>query len=230
MTSKSLSHRMNLESILIFLKSLAKNNNRDWFEKNKPKYLKVKLAFEDFLESLHSELLKFDESLAGLNPRKLGFRIYRDVRFSKDKKPYKLNMGAGFSSKGKMEQEPGFYVHIQPNNQSFVAGGFYMPDAEKLAKIRQEIDYNPESLKRVLADKKFRRIFPKGLDDFDSLKKAPKGYPKDHPHVDWLRHKSFIVSHYFSDKEVADKKFVKKLAEVCKTLKPLNDFLISAIS
>jgi uncharacterized protein (DUF2461 family) len=82
----------------------------------------------------------------------------------------------------------------------------------------------------VLSDKKFRRIFPKGLDDFDSLKKAPKGYPKDHPHVDWLRHKSFIVSHYFSDKEVADKKFAKKLAEVCKTLKPLNDFLSSAIS
>ncbi len=204
MTSKSLSHSMNLGTILTFLKSLAKNNNRDWFEKNKLKYLEAKLAFEDFLEALHAELLKFDESLAGLNPRKLGFRIYRDVRFSKDKKPYKLNMGAGFSSKGKMEQEPG--------------------------KIRQEIDYNPESLKRVLSDKKFRRIFPKGLDDFDSLKKAPKGYPKDHPHVDWLRHKSFIVSHYFSDKEVADKKFVKKLTEVCKTLKPLNDFLTSAIS
>lgn len=230
MTSKSLSHSMNLGTILTFLKSLAKNNNRDWFEKNKLKYLEAKLAFEDFLEALHAELLKFDESLAGLNPRKLGFRIYRDVRFSKDKKPYKLNMGAGFSSKGKMEQEPGFYVHIQPNNQSFVAGGFYMPDAEKLAKIRQEIDYNPESLKRVLSDKKFRRIFPKGLDDFDSLKKAPKGYPKDHPHVDWLRHKSFIVSHYFSDKEVADKKFVKKMGEVCKTLKPLNDFLNAAIS
>ncbi len=219
-----------MEQILKFLKAIAKNNNREWFEKNKPKYLEAKLAFEDFLEALHPELLKFDDSLAGLNPRKLAFRIYRDVRFSKDKKPYKVNMGAGFSSKGKMEQEPGFYVHIQPTNQSFVAGGMYMPDADNLAKIRQEIDYNPESLKKVLADKKFRRLFPNGLDDFDSLKKAPKGYPKDHPHVDWLRHKSFIVSHYFTDKEVADKKFVKKLGEICRTLKPLNDFLTSAIS
>lgn len=221
---------MNFPIILSFLKLIAKNNNRDWFEKNKPKYLLAKLEFENFLEELYVELLKFDDSLAGLNPRKLGFRIYRDVRFSKDKKPYKINMGAGFSPQGKMEQEPGYYVHIQPNNQSFVAGGMYMPDAENLAKIRQEIDYNPEALKKVLLDKKFKKAFAKGLDNFDSLKKAPKGYPKDHPHMDWLKHKSFIVTHYFSDKEVADKKFVKILAGVCKTLKPLNEFLTGAIS
>jgi uncharacterized protein (TIGR02453 family) len=221
---------MNFPLTFSFLKSIAKNNNREWFEKNKPKYLVVKAEFENFLEAIHAELVKFDEGLAGLNPRKAGFRIYRDVRFSKDKKPYKINVGAGFSANGKMEQEPGYYIHIQPNNQSFVAGGLYMPDAANLAKIRQEIDYNPEALKKILADRKFKKVFPKGLDDFDSLKKAPKGYPKDHPHVAWLRHKSFVVTHYFSDKEVADKKFVKKLAEVCKTLKPLNNFLNSAIS
>jgi uncharacterized protein (TIGR02453 family) len=221
---------MNSEVISTFLKSLAKNNNRDWFEKNKPKYLLAKEEFENFLEALHAELLKFDEGLAGLNPKKLGFRIYRDVRFSKDKSPYKINMGAGFSPQGKMVQEPGYYIHIQPNNESFVAGGLYMPDAENLAKIRQEIDYNSEAFNKILSNKKFSSSFPKGLDDFDRLKTAPKGYAKDHPQLELLKNKSFIVSHYFTDKELTDKKFPKKVAEVCKTLKPLNDFLNSAIS
>lgn len=218
-----------MENILKFLKAIAKNNNREWFEKNKPTYLQVKESFDDFLEALHKELLKFDESLAALNPRKMGFRIYRDVRFSKDKSPYKINMGAGFSAGGKMMQEPGYYIHIQPNNQSFLAGGFYMPDAEKLAKIRQEIDYNAEAFTKILKNKKFKATFPNGLDDFDKLKTAPKGYAKDHPQLEFLKHKSFIVSHYFTDKEVAEKNFPKKVAEVCKTLKPLNDFLKEAV-
>src|SRR5688572_31206626 len=117
-----------MEQILKFLKAIAKNNNRDWFEKNKLTYLEVKSQFEDFLETFHSELIKVDETLASLNPRKQGFRIYRDVRFSKDKRPYKVNMGAGFSPRGKMEQEPGFYIHIEPG-KSFIAAGLYMPDS-----------------------------------------------------------------------------------------------------
>jgi uncharacterized protein (TIGR02453 family) len=221
---------MDLTIVLAFLKSIAKNNNREWFEKNKPKYLIVKEEFESFVEALYTELVKFDESLAGLNPKKLGFRIYRDVRFSKDKSPYKINMGAGFSPKGKMVQEPGYYIHLQPNNESFIAGGLYMPDAENLTKIRQEIDYNSEAFNKILSNKKFKSSFPKGLDDFDRLKTAPKGYAKDHPQVEVLKNKSFIVSHYFTDKEVVDKKFAKKVAEVCKTMKPLNDFLVEAIS
>src|SRR5690242_1183283 len=103
---------MDNAAALKFLKDIAKNNNRSWFEKNKPRYLEVKNGFDDFLEAVHKELVKFDDSLAGLNPRKIAFRIYRDVRFSKDKRPYKTNMGAGFSSKGKMEQEPGYYIHL----------------------------------------------------------------------------------------------------------------------
>ena len=218
---------MDFNIILPFLKSLAKNNNREWFEKNKPKYIVAKTHFEDFLEMLHKELVKFDESLAGLNPRKLGFRIYRDVRFSKDKRPYKVNMGAGFSEHGKMEQEPGYYIHIEPG-KSFIAGGFYMPDSEKLSKIRQEIDYNTNDFLKILNDKKFKKVFP-SLDDFDKLKTAPKGYPKDHPHLDLLKHKSYIVSHPFMDKEVVDKKFVKNAAEIAKQIKTLNDFLKQAV-
>jgi uncharacterized protein (TIGR02453 family) len=203
-----------MENILKFLKAISKNNNREWFEKNKPKYLTVKLEFEDFLEQLHKELLKFDESLGGINPRKLAFRIYRDVRFSKDKRPYKVNMGAGMSEHGKMEQEPGYYIHIEPG-KSFVAGGIYMPDNEKLAKIRQEIDYNTKGFQKILNDKKFKKLFP-ALGDFDKLKTAPKGYPKDHPNIDLLKYKSYIVSHNFTDAEVANENFVKK------SLKPVE--------
>lgn len=219
---------MNFNLILKFLKELAKNNNREWFEKNKPTYLEAKVEFENFLEAFHKELLKFDEGLAGLNPRKLGFRIYRDVRFSKDKRPYKVNMGAGFSPGGKMMQEPGYYIHIEPG-KSFVAAGLYMPDPANLAKIRQEIDYSAKDFLKILNDKKFKKYFD-GLDDFDRVKTAPKSYPKDHPQIEILKNKSYISSHNFSDVEVKDKNFAKHVAEVCKAIKPLNDFLKEAIA
>jgi uncharacterized protein (TIGR02453 family) len=220
---------MDFDPILKFLQRLAKNNNRAWFEKNKPVYLEAKVGFDQFLEKLLEELIKLDEGLAGLNPKKLAFRIYRDVRFSKDKKPYKVNLGAGFSPGGKMIQEPGYYLHIQPGNKSFLAGGLYMPDADNMTKIRQEIDYNTENLLKILNDGKFRKLFP-ALDAFDKLKTAPKGYPRDHPHIELLKHKSFIVSHPFTDKEVKGKKFVKQVAETAKVIKPLNDFLKDAIA
>lgn len=218
---------MKLKRILSFLSQIRRNNNREWFEKNKSRYLEAKQLFEDFLEALHKELLKFDESLAGLNPRKQAFRIYRDVRFSKDKRPYKVNMGAAFSPRGKMEQEPGYYIHLEPGN-CFVAGGLYMPSAENLAKVRQEIDYNGEALLRILNSRNFKKYFS-GLDDFDKLKTVPKGYAKDHPLIDLLRHRSFVVSHAFSDEEVSQEKFVKKVATACRAMKPFNDFLKTAL-
>jgi uncharacterized protein (TIGR02453 family) len=137
-------------------------------------------------------------------------------------------MGAGFSAHGKMDQEPGYYIHIQPGG-CFIAGGMYMPNAENLSKIRQEIDYNAHDFLKLLNDKKFKKDFP-SLDDFDKLKTAPKGYPKDHPHLDLLKHKSFIVSHSFTDKEVLEKKFVKHAADKAKLIKTLNDFLSNAIA
>jgi uncharacterized protein (TIGR02453 family) len=219
---------MDFPFILKFLKDLAKHNDRDWFEKNKPKYLEAKAGFEDFLEAAHKEFLKFDDGLAGLNPRKLGFRIYRDVRFSKDKRPYKTNMGGSFSPGGKLIQEPGYYIHIQPGNQSFVAAGIYMPSPENLASIRQEIDYSTDKFLKILNNKKFKSLYPE-LDDFDKLKTAPKGYPKDHPHIDLLKHKSYIVTHMYTDAQVSDPKFIKNLADAAKTVKPLNDFLKEAL-
>ncbi|MDZ4716238.1 MAG: DUF2461 domain-containing protein [Cytophagales bacterium] len=218
---------MDFSQILKFLRALAKNNNRDWFEKNKDQYLIAKENFEAFVGVYLQELIAFNPRLAGLNPKKLPFRIYRDVRFSKDKSPYKINMGAGFSPSGKMIQEPGYYIHIEPG-KSFLAGGMYMPDPGNLSKIRQEIDYNGDRLDKIIKEKNFKKWF-KGFDTFDKLKTAPKGYPKDHPRLDWLQHKSLIVSHAFTDAEVKDKKFLKKLTEGGKAMKPFNEFLKDAI-
>jgi uncharacterized protein (TIGR02453 family) len=220
---------MNFPHILKFLKDLSKNNDRAWFEKNKPRYLEAKQGFEDFVSALLQEFIKFDEKLAGLDARKLPFRIYRDVRFSKDKSPYKTNMGAGFSPNGKLVQEPGYYIHIEPGNKSFVAGGIYMPDAANLAKIRQEIDYNADKLLKIMKQGSFKKSFD-GFDDFDKLKTMPKGYAKDHPHIEILKHKSFIVSSAFTDKEVTDKSFLKAVSSKAKAIKPLNDFIRESLS
>jgi uncharacterized protein (TIGR02453 family) len=219
---------MDLAHILKFLQKLAKNNNRDWFEKNKGDYLQAKEEFEQFVAAFLTELIKFNPSLAGLNPKKLPFRIYRDVRFSKDKSPYKTNMGAGFSPNGKLVEEPGYYLHLQPGG-CFVAGGIYMPNPENLGKIRQEIDYNGDKLEKILKDKTFKKWF-KGFDEIDKLKTVPKGYGKDNARLDWLKNKSFIVSHYFSDTEVKDKNFLKKLVERSKAMKPLVEFLRESIA
>ena len=219
---------MNLQSILKFLKDLARHNDRAWFEKNKSRYLEAKTSFDSVVEAVLEQLQKFDAGLANLHAKKLPFRIYRDVRFSKDKRPYKTNMGAGFSPNGRLIQEPGYYLHIEPGNKSFIAGGIYMPDADNLAKIRQEIDYNPDSLKKILSAKKFKDLFG-GFDDFDKLKTAPKGYPKDHPNIDWIKLKSFIVTMQLTDRQVIDKKFLGQVTSACKNIKPLNDYIKDAL-
>jgi uncharacterized protein (TIGR02453 family) len=220
---------MNFEGALKFLKDLDKHNNREWFEKNKPKYIEAKEGFELFVGDLLEEMIKFDDSLTGLEARKLTFRIYRDVRFSKDKKPYKKNMSAAFSSTGKGLGSPGYYFHLEPGNKSFVGIGMFMPVPENLAKIRQEIDYNGAGLEKIFKAKEFKKNFVKFWDD-DKLKTAPKGYAKDHLHVEWLKLKSFIVTHEFTDRTLADKKFLKTLVTVMKSGKPLNDFLKEAVA
>lgn len=213
-----------MKNTLTFLKLLSKNNNRDWFEKNRPKYLIAKEEFEIFITDLLEDLKRFDGSLTGLEPKKLIFRIYRDVRFSKDKKPYKINFGAGVSSKGKGLGHPGYYLHIEPGGKSFAAGGLFMPEPEILAKVRQEIDYNGKALEKIMNNKKFKSLY-KDFWNEDKLKTAPKGYPKDHLYVEWLKLKSFIVTHEFPDAVVTDKNFRKKLVDAFKTVKTLNDFL-----
>jgi uncharacterized protein (TIGR02453 family) len=215
---------MNAENILKFLKSLARNNNRDWFEKNKENYLALKEGFETFVADVLTEMITFDPSLSGLDPRRLTYRIYRDVRFSKDKTPYKTNMSAAISSGGKTMGTPGYYFQLEPNGKSFVAAGLYMPQAETLTKVRQEIDYNGDRLQKILKDPKFKKVYS-GLWDGDALKSVPKGYAKDHPQIELLKLKSFLVEHPFSDEEVTGKTYKKKLIETMRTAQPLVEFL-----
>jgi uncharacterized protein (TIGR02453 family) len=218
-----------MEQTLKFLKSLSKNNNREWFEKNKPKYLIAKTEFENFVAELFSELSNFDHTLVGLDPKKLIFRIYRDVRFSKDKKPYKNNFGAAFSAKGKGMGVPGYYLHIEPGNKSFIAGGLFQPMPDVLQKVRQEIDYNCDNLKAIMQNKKFKKLYGDFWDE-DKLKRSPKGYPDDHPYIEWLKLKSFIVTTEIKDTELSAKSLKKSLAATFKITKPLNDFLAEALN
>lgn len=220
---------MDFNKTLEFLRKLSRNNNREWFEKNKAQYLEIKDEFELFVAELLHEMIAYDESLAGLDPKKLTFRIYRDIRFSKDKTPYKTFVSAGLSAAGKGTGIPGYYFQIEPGNKSMVASGLYLPSAENLSKIRQEIDYNGDQLADILKGKKFKKIFG-GLWDEDKLKTMPKGYPKDHPHIEFLKLKSFMVTHTFTDAEVKEKKFLKKLAESMRVAKPLNDFLTEGLA
>lgn len=212
-----------------FLKDLSRNNNREWFDKNKPRYQAIKADFDDYVANMLTSMIDFDPSLSGLDPKKLTFRIYRDVRFSKDKSPYKKNFSAAFSAVGKSMGKPGYYFHIQPGHESFVAVGLFQPVPELLAQIRQEVDYNGDRLEKIFKDKKFKTYFDKFWND-DALKTMPKGYPKDHPHADWLKLKSFIVTHNFKDDEVTDAKFMKRVLDAMKSAKPLNDFLTDAIA
>ena len=218
-----------MDSILSYLKTLAKHNDREWFEKNKSKYLEVREIFNEFVQRLYDDLVIMDESLEGLNPKKFVFRIYRDVRFSKDKRPYKTNFAAAFSRVGKGLGSPGYYLHIEPGNKSFVAGGVYMPEADKLAKVRQEIDYNGALLKKIMSDRKFKKWY-NGFWDGDQLKTIPRGYPKDHPDAALLKLRSFITSHEFTDTAVKDKKFRRDVVNAFTAVRPLNSFLSEALS
>lgn len=212
-----------MEATFKFLKQLAKNNQKEWFDANRKTYELCKAEFETVVKSVIDKSSAFDNTIAGLEAKKCLFRINRDVRFSKDKSPYKLNMGASISPGGKKEMGAGYYIHIQPG-KSFLAGGCYMPDPVALAKIRQEIDYNSADFKKIVNAKDFKTYF-KELSQEDKLKTAPKGYPKDHPELVYLQHKHFIVVHDLKDSQVTDKNFPAYAAKVFKAMLPLNVFL-----
>ncbi|HTF02748.1 MAG TPA: DUF2461 domain-containing protein [Bacteroidia bacterium] len=215
-------------STLDFLRKLKKNNNRDWFEKNKLHYAAAKDDVENNVGQILNEIRAFDKRISpDLIAKKCMFRIYRDVRFSKDKRPYKNNLGASMNPGGKVELAPGYYMHIEAGG-AFLAGGIWQPPAPELAKIRQEIDYNFDEFKKIIADKSFRKYFGE-FDQDDKLKTAPKGYPKDHPALDYLKLKSFVVVSQLTDKEVLSRNFTKNVATIFKAMLPLNNFLQRAL-
>ncbi len=213
-----------METSLKFLKQLAKNNSKEWFDVNRKTYELAKEEFIDVVKKTIDKSAAFDKGLAGLEAKKCLFRINKDIRFSKDKSPYKLNMGASMNPGGKKEMGAGYYIHIEPG-KSFLAGGCYMPPPDVLAKIRQEIDYNGADFKKILNAKDFKTYFKALSNENDKLKTAPKGYAKDHPDLDLLQHKHFIVVHPLKDTDVTDKNFPTYAAKVFKAMLPLNEFL-----
>jgi uncharacterized protein (TIGR02453 family) len=215
-------------STLTFLKNLKKNNNKEWFDKNKEKYLEAKDNVAKTIDAFLKEICLFDRKYNSLTSKDCLFRIYRDVRFSKDKRPYKNNLGASINVGGKKAVNAGYYLHIEPG-KSFLAGGIWMPQGDILKKIRQEIDYNSKQINKIISQKDFKNYFGK-LDEEYKLKTTPKGYDKDHPDIELLRLTSYIVWHEFTDKEIISSGFVKQLGKGSKLMKPLLDFLNTAIS
>lgn len=208
------------KSNLDFLKELQENNNRQWFNENKDRYLQSLQNTIEFTDSLISEMSRYDRIETPSGKKSL-FRIYRDVRFSKDKSPYKSYWG-GRMKRATPYRRGGYYFQIEPGN-SFAAGGFWRPDPSDLDLIRRHIAQDDTQLREVLADKMFKKIF-RELEG-EKVKTIPKGYTKDHPAADLLRFKQFIVYHRFTDKEILSQDFLKMIVEVYLTLHPFFDYM-----
>jgi uncharacterized protein (TIGR02453 family) len=215
------------QSTIQFLKGLHKNNNREWFLANKVKYEASKNNFLNFVEQTLFEIQKFDPNLNELTAKQCVFRINRDVRFSKNKEPYKNNFGASFSKGAKKITAAGYYFHLEPGN-SFIGGGLWMPEAADLQKLRQEIDYCFKEFTGVINNKKFVSTFGT-LSDEAKLIRPPKGYDIDNPAIEYLKLKSFTAIIPIKDTEILEKGIVKKTSEIFKTLSPFIQFLNRAI-
>ncbi len=214
--------------ILDFLNDLKDNNNREWFHANKKTYDASKQEIETFVDNLVPMIAAFDPSVKFATGKECLFRIFRDVRFAKDKSPYKTNMGAWISKGGRKSKGPGYYLHIQPG-ESMLAGGVYMPEPDQLKKIRQEIYYNAAEFKAILGHKDAKKYFD-GLSEWDKQKLPPRDFPKDFPDIDILKNRHFTVAYMLTDKQVADKDFGKLVAKVFRLMHPLNVFLERALN
>jgi len=212
---------------LSFLSSLKKNNNKPWFDKNKPAYEEIKDDITSVAGELIREVSKFDPSISGMDPKKSVFRIYRDIRFSPDKTPYKTNIGFYMAKGGVKSPAAGYYVHIQPGN-SFLGGGIWMPEADTLNKIRQEIDYNFKDFKKVVESPAFKKRFG-NLDNEEKLSRPPKGYEEDNPAIEYLKLKSFTAGTELSDSQVLGPGFVKDATKIFKEMYAFIQFLNNAV-
>lgn len=209
-----------------FLKDLKKNNTKEWFDKNRKLYDAAKADFADIIQAAIDKFGKKDETIALLKAKDCMFRINRDVRFSKDKSPYKTNMGASINKVGKKAWDTaGYYFHFEPGG-SFVGGGLYMPEPNILKKVRQEIDYNFDDFKKIISNKKFTTVY-KDLHQGDEMKlsRPPKEYGADNPAIEYIKLKSFIAMTPISDADLADKNLVKKITDAFEALQPIVEFL-----
>jgi len=209
-------------SIFKFLKKLAKNNHRDWFNTNKDQYLIEKEKFQAFADTLLNEMSHHDE----IETLKV-YRIYRDVRFSKDKTPYKINMSGSLKRATKWRRG-GCYFHLEPGNNSFIGGGFWGPHKDDLKRIRIELANDPKTFRKIISTASFKKNF--GDLKGQQLKTAPRDYPKDHPAIDLLRYKQFLLYKRFTDKEVMAPGFAKKMSNGFKAMRPFFDFMSEVLT
>ena len=215
-----------LKPTLDFLLALQVNNNKPWFQAHRPEYETARQGFEDYVDDFIQEF-RAVEDFENLSAKECVFRIYRDVRFAKDKSPYKPNMAASVALGGKHSRRAPYYIHIEPPGKSFLAGGVYMPTPDQLAAIRRAIDRNPARLRAAISSKPFKKYF--GSLSGEQLKTPPRGYPADHPEIELLQYKQFITSYALTDKDVLSLRLVARTVEVFTALKPLLDFLNDAV-
>lgn len=216
-------------STLKFLKDLSKNNDRSWFESHRKQYDDAKTDFEDFIQSVINRHSKKDEDLKEQIAKQCIFRINRDIRFSKDKSPYKTNMGASMSRGGKKSTYAGYYFHLEPG-KSFIGGGLWMPEPDKMKKVRQEIDYCFDEFKQITGSRKFKATYGElYTGEGIKLSKVPQGFEKDNPAAEWLKLKSWLAMKNITDADLASKDLLKKTTEAFDTLQPMIKFLNRAI-
>ena len=210
---------------LKFLNDLIANNNTEWMHANKKRYENYKKDYHNFIGSILTEMKKLDKSLEPLEVKNCTFRINRDIRFSKDKSPYKTNMGVWMSQDRTQKNAPGYYIHYEPGN-CFVAGGVWCPETNELKKIRKEIEFFYDDLEGIVSNKNFKKEFGQ-LDRSENnvLKKAPKDFEANHPAIEFLKLKSFSTSVKINESVFTEADFSKKIAAKLILLKPLNDFL-----
>jgi uncharacterized protein (TIGR02453 family) len=212
------------KSTLDFLTELKCNNNRDWFVANRPRYLNAKDNFESFVQEIINKIILFEPVMKGLEAKSCVFRINRDIRFSNDKSLYKSHFGAFIVRGGKKNGDKfaGYYFHIEPG-KSIMAGGAYTPPSQWLSAIREKISDTADEFIKITHTKDFIKYF--GAIDGEKLKTAPKGYPANHPYIELLKFKSYLVVNEVSDKMVISNDFIDHVVNVFKAMKPLNDYL-----
>ena len=209
-----------LKICLQFLSTLKKNNNREWFNENKSQYLAAHEQLVRFADEL-LEKMNVHDQIETQSGKKSLFRIYRDVRFSKDKTPYQTHFSGGFR-RATQQLRGGYYFRIEPGN-SLIAGGFWGPSPDDLKHIRQQVAQDDATLREILSNKKIKSYFGELVGE--QVKTAPKGFSKDDPAIDLLRFKQFILTHNFSDEEVVSANFLKKVDQGFKNIRPFFDYM-----
>ncbi|HEX4373351.1 MAG TPA: DUF2461 domain-containing protein [Puia sp.] len=216
-------------STIKFLKDLKKNNNKPWFDANRKKYEDAKSDFEIFIQSIIDSYGKKDPTIKELKAKGCTFRINRDIRFSKNKTPYKTNLGASINRGGKKSIFAGYYFHLEPG-ESFAGGGIWMPTPVELKKVRQEIDYNLEEFKKIVNSKKFKSVYGKLYDEAEvSLVKVPQGFEKDNPAAEFLKLKSFLAMKKLKNTDITVSSLKKQVLDAFDALQPLVEFINKAL-